>query len=204
MEGQPRKSVSICYCFCQASSYSTCSIQTLQALLGCVLHWAADSCDENSRRSKSSQHIHIHHTFIFIFPCKFKLAFFFQCDSNTSLRRSFRGRIFSLLSWLETSVKLQTRLCFKTQLTHKMHCVDVLHKAVASSFTVLQWVTHWSNATRYVFLRWLSYCWQRQWHCSTLRSRVLIFTLWLIKSSSTLLESLPLTLMVSGANLHAA
>ena len=48
----------MCYCLCQTSSHSTCSVQALQAPLGCVLHRAADFCNENSRRNTSSQHIH--------------------------------------------------------------------------------------------------------------------------------------------------
>lgn len=173
----------MCYCFRQASFYSTCSMRTLQDLLGCALHWAANGCDENSRRSKPSEHIH-YITLLFSFSsANFNWHFFLQCDSNTSLRRSFRGRNCPLLSCLETSIKLQAWLCFKTQPKHKMHHLDVLHKAVASSFTVLQWVTHWSKATRYVFLCCHSHCQQRQWHCRTFGSQVLLFTLWLIKTS---------------------
>lgn len=151
--------------------------------------------------SPVSTYIILHFYFHFPLSFSFSLFFFPQCDSNTSMRRSFGGRVCSLPSL--TSVKLQTRMCFKSQPAHRMQCVDVLYKAL-TSFIALQWDTCWNIAVRYVFLCWHSHHKQTQWHSSTFGSWVLLFTLWWIKSSQILLERLPLTPTVSGANLNTA
>lgn len=77
-----------------------------------------------------------------------------------------------------------------------MHSLDILHKC---PFSLFRHELPTGLRQRDVFLCWHSHQQQRQRHCSTLRSGVLLFTLWLIKSSQTLLESLPFALMVSGA-----
>lgn len=140
------------YCFCQASSYSTCSIQILQALLGCVLHCAAESCGENSRRSKYSQQIY-YMTILFSFSrANFSWHFFSNVVQIPVRGGHSEEGLCSLLRRLETSGKLQTRLYSQTQPVHRAPCLDVLHKAVASSFAVPQRVTQWSKAMRHVFL----------------------------------------------------
>lgn len=81
----------------------------------------ADTCHEDLGRS-SPLSTCITSYLYFPFPQHILTGYFFfpWCDSNTRLRRSCRGRICSVLGWLEPSVRLQAGLCFRTQPEHRV------------------------------------------------------------------------------------
>lgn len=143
----------------------------------------ADTCSEDLGRSSPVSTCDI--TLLFSFSTAdfnwlfFKLFIFSSpwCDSNTRLRRSFRGRICSVLGWLEPSVKLQAGLCFRSQPTHRTQCVDVLHKAEASVLVCSE--LHTAGRTQGMFF------------CVSGHKWVLLFTLRLIKTSETAGNSPP-------------